>query len=116
MLTQETQFDQTRNLVVAKPGADHLTGQSMAELTDALGERMRYDNATLFVIDMSGVTFMDSAGIGALVTFLQDLEHVRGRIGVAGCQPNVEFLFKVTRLDAAITLFDDVEEATDEWL
>jgi anti-anti-sigma factor len=65
---------------------------------------------------MTGVEFLDSAGIGALVTLLQDLEHVRGRIALTHCQPNVAFLFKVTRLDAAIPLFDETAEAIEEFL
>ena len=57
---------------------------------------------------------MDSACIGALVTFLQDLEHVRGRIALANCQPNVAFLFKVTRLDQVIGIYDDPQTACAE--
>jgi anti-sigma B factor antagonist len=111
MIADKAQFEQVNNLVILRPGVEQLTGPDMQELTATMSERVRYDNAQLFVIDMTGVKFIDSATIGAIVTFLQDLEHVRGRLAMANCQPNVAFLFKVTRLDAVVGLFDDVEEA-----
>ena len=116
MLMHDVQFEQTRNLVIARLGMPNLSGPEMAELAAEMSEAVRYDNAQLFVLDMAKVEFMDSASIGGLVTFLQDLEHVHGRVGIAACQPNVEFLFKVTRLDNVVTLFADVEEALEEWL
>jgi anti-anti-sigma factor len=63
---------------------------------------------------MSEVKFVSSACLGALITLLQDLEHVRGKLVLACCRPDVAFLFKTTKLDMVIPLFDDVDEAKDE--
>ena len=107
----EAQLD--RKLVVATVAAGDLSSHGAQELVDELTQRMRLDGAIHFVIDLQAVPFLDSAAVGSLVGFLQDLEHVRGRVALAGCQPNVAFLFKVTRLDSAIPLFEDVEEACE---
>ncbi len=39
---------------------------------------------------------------------------MRGRIALAGCQDNVAFLFKVTKLDDIFVLFDDLDAALDQ--
>jgi len=113
MLTQGTQIEQTNNLVVAQIADRELTGLQMQEVICELTQHMRYENAVYFVLDMQSVEFMASDCLGTLVTFLSDVEQMRGRIALACCQPNVAFLFKVTRLDAAFALYDDVEDACE---
>ncbi len=114
MMTDETQFRQTGHVVVVTLAGPGLSGLQMAELVNEMTQRIRYDNTQFFVLDMNDVVFMDSSAIGVLVNFLLDLEHVRGAIAMARCQTNVEFLFKITRLDAIVRLFDDVDEAIAE--
>ncbi len=114
MVTEGTQIEISNNLAVAEVVDRELTGLQMQEVLNELTMHMRYDNVMFFVLDMSHVEFIASDCLGSLVTFLRDLEQMRGRIALACCQPNVAFLFKVTRLDAAFTLYEDVEEATTE--
>jgi len=114
MLTQGTQIEQANNLVVTKIADRELTGLQMQEIICELTQHMRYDNAIFFVLDMSEVEFIASDCLGCLVTFLSDLEHMRGRIVLANCKPNVAFLFKVTRLDIAFPLYEDLDEACRE--
>ena len=111
MISNDTQIEQANNLVIAKIGGSELSGLQMQEVVNELTQHMRYENATFFVLDMINVQFIASDCLGCLVTFLRDLEHMRGRIALANCQPNVAFLFKVTRLDTAFALYDDLEEA-----
>ncbi len=92
----------------ARPEVTHV------EMQDAVAEcveRMRYNNAQHFVLDLAVVEFLASACLGALVGFMQDVEHVRGKIALVNCQDNVAFLFRVTRLDQVFELFDDVKDA-----
>ena len=114
MVSNEVEFEQRHSLAIAKPAGPHLSGTQMAELTVEMKQRIRLHNAQFFVIDMRKVEFMDSTAIGSLVKFLQDLEHVRGRLALACCNRNVAFLFKVTRLDAVVPLFRKVDEAVAE--
>lgn len=114
MLTESFEIEQTNKVVVARLTGKDLSGQTMQELIERLNDKMRYDNALYFVLDMKTVQFVASACIGPLVVFLQDLEHVRGRIALANCVPNVQFLFKVTRLDTVFAMYEDVEEACAE--
>jgi len=108
-----TELDQQGSLVIAKIATAYLTGPEMQEITQLLMQKIRNDRATQFILDMEAVTFLSSACIGELVTFLQDLEHVRGRIALVHVQPEVAFLFKVTRLDHVFPAFEDLDEAID---
>jgi anti-anti-sigma factor len=114
MLSYEVEFEQRHSLAIAKPPGPHLSGTHMTELVVEMKLRIRMQNTQFFVLDMFQVEYMDSMAIGALVGFLQDLEHVHGRIALAHCNSNIEFLFKVTGLDAVVALFDEVEEAVEE--
>lgn len=111
MITHPHQIEQQNNLVVATIKSREVTPLQMQELINDLMMRMRYDNAQHFVLDVSAVSFISSGCLGSLVGFLQELEHVRGKIGLVGCTADVLFLFKVTRLDSVFGIFDDIDEA-----
>ena len=62
------------------------------------------------VLDLSGTSFMDSSGLGALVSGLKRL-GARGTLAVAGSGGDVARLFKLTRMDRVFALHPDVESA-----
>jgi len=111
MLSPTFELDQQDGLVVATVSTAYVTHPEMQELMQLFMERMRHDGATQFVLDLGAVSYLSSACLGEMVAFLQDLEHVRGRIALANCRNDVAFLFKVTRLDHVFPMFDDVLEA-----
>lgn len=111
MLTQGTQIELTANLAIVTVADRELSGSQMQEIICELIQHMRYENVIYFLLDLQNVEFMTSDCLGALVTFLSDVEQLRGRIVLANCQTNVAFLFKVTRLDMAFPLYDDIQEA-----
>lgn len=114
MLTKGFDIEQVNKVVVATVHDRELSSASAAELVEQLTSRMRFDNAVYFVLDLKQVEFVSSSCIGTLVAFLQDLEHVRGRIALCHCAPNVQFLFKVTKLDTIFTIYEDRDEAMRE--
>lgn len=62
------------------------------------------------VLDLSRVSFMDSTGLGALVSLLKTL-GANGAMAVAGVQPAVRMLFEMTRLDTLFRLTGNIDEA-----
>jgi len=114
MLAQDFELVQNGNVAVVTIGLSELSGQVMQEMVADFTLAMRHDNAVYFVLDLTAVEYMDSGCLGEMVGFLQDLEHVRGRIALAGCCDRVAFLFRATRLDAVFSLFDDVQQAVEE--
>lgn len=69
------------------------------------------DRPQRVMVDASAVDFIDSTGLGALVTLLKMMGD-GGRIVVAGAKPPVRRLFEITKLDSVFALVTDTETAT----
>jgi anti-sigma B factor antagonist len=63
------------------------------------------------VIDMAGVEFMDSSGLGSLVAALRSVNEGGGDIKIACLQDPVRAIFELTRLDRIFEIFDDRHDA-----
>lgn len=114
-LVDDLTIEQTGDTVVAHIGAADVPHTLMQEVVETCVSKMRYDGARYFVIDLQNAEFLASACLGVLVELLQELEHARGRVALAGCNDTVAFLFKVTKLDNVFRLAEDVEEAIESF-
>ena len=113
MLTQPFEIERTNDLVIATVLSDEFTLHEAQELVVELTERMRYENARYFILDMSDVTMLLSDSLSGLITFAQDLECVHGRVALANCRSNVASVFQITGLDALFALYEDLESAVE---
>ncbi len=66
------------------------------------------------ILDMSGVSFLDSSGLGAIVAVMKLLAPEK-RLELAGLTPNVQKVFRLTRMDGVFTIHpsvpDDLQDA-----
>jgi len=69
------------------------------------------EGRTHIVLDLAGVDFADSVGLGVIVAALKRVRGRDGELVVAGAVPRVRRLFEVTRLDEIVDLFPDVSHA-----
>ena len=111
MISELAELEFNGTTVILRVRCTELTHTQMRELAGECLERLRFHNAYHFVFDLTPVQFLASACIGTLVELLRELEPMRGRIVLVGCQDTVAFMFKVTRLDTIFNLYDDVPEA-----
>jgi anti-anti-sigma factor len=63
------------------------------------------------LLDLSGVPYMDSAGMGAIINFHVSCQNKRIRLIVCGVSPRVMELFRMTRVDSVLSFFPSVEAA-----
>ena len=70
------------------------------------------DQVNDLVIVLSEVDFIDSSGLGSLVTLLKRLNG-RGAVYFVGVNPIVRDLFKLTRLDRLFVEYGSVEKAIE---
>ena len=63
------------------------------------------------ILDLSGVPYMDSAGMGAIVNYYVHCQNRGVKLIVAAVSPRVMELFKMTKVDTVISLTATVEEA-----
>lgn len=74
-----------------------LDARSAPDLKTHLGKLVE-EGRRKIVLDLSAVGFMDSSGLGAIVSSLKLLNGT-GRLVICGVQRTVASLFKVTRMD-----------------
>ena len=65
------------------------------------------------VLDLQNVQYMDSMCVGVLVELLTTLKEAGGRIALVNASTNVEYLFKLTRLDRVFPICRDVMKAIE---
>jgi len=66
---------------------------------------------TLLVLDMSDVSMMSSAGIGALLKLDVKLRAQKCPLRIAAPQPTIADVFRLARLDGVFTIVPSVAEA-----
>ena len=59
------------------------------------------------ILDLSQVSFIDSSGLGAIVASLKQMPAGR-KLDLAGLQPTVEKVFRLTRMDTVFAIHRDV--------
>lgn len=73
--------------------------QSRDWLLDEGREALRTEGITGLVLDMSGVTFLDSTGIGALIDLSHDADDFSVGFALRNPAPRVQRILEMTGLD-----------------
>ena len=63
------------------------------------------------LIDMSGIPFVDSAGLGALIGGIRRTRELGGDVAVACNRPTLIRLLRTTGFDRIVTVVETIEEA-----
>ena len=63
------------------------------------------------VVDLSEVSYIDSAGLAALIEAMQKVEGYGGKFMLSGLQETVRSIFEISRLDQVFHIFPDAAAA-----
>jgi len=63
------------------------------------------------VIDLSRATYIDSAGVAALILAMQDVEAYGGKFFLSGVQETIRLILETSGLDRIFWIFPDVDAA-----
>ena len=63
------------------------------------------------VVDLSAVSYIDSAGLAALIEAMQKVEGYGGNFTLVGLQETVRSIFEISRLDQVFQIFPDADAA-----
>ena len=91
-----------------------IQGDVTAASEDALGDAYAQaaDGATrAVVLNFPGLEYMNSGGIGLLVTLLVRANRSRQKLLAYGLTEHYRQIFELTRLDEAIGIYDTEDEA-----
>jgi anti-sigma B factor antagonist len=86
---------------------DYYTSPQLRLALDAAAETQ-----PRLVLDLSDMTFMDSAGLGEVVRSYKQVTRRGGRLAAVCTSRIVLRLFRVTGIDTVVDVFDSVEAAT----
>lgn len=63
------------------------------------------------VLDVSDLKFVDSSGLGAILSLLRHLREQEGDLAIAGPQPAIVILFELVHLERIVGVYETREEA-----
>jgi anti-sigma B factor antagonist len=92
------------------PNEERVDAHNAAELKDRILKSLEEDGQVL-VIDLSRVQFIDSSGLGALLSGFKNANLRASRFALAGIQPRVKSMFEITRLHRVFEIYPSSEEA-----
>lgn len=74
-------------------------------------QKLVKNTSSQIVLDMAGVTFVDSSGLGAMVASLRTVNKVDGDIRIANLTPDVRSIFELTRMHRLFEIYPSSEVA-----
>lgn len=105
----EFECEQRGSVSIVKPMERRMDARSAPEFRRQMNELIAAGHRQL-VLDLSDVDFIDSSGLGAIVSSLKALEG-NGHLLVVGTRPPVASLFKLTRMDKVFRMFPETAAA-----
>ena len=86
---------------------DASSAKDIKEKVDSLTK----ENRVNLVIDMGAVDFIDSSGLGSLVSSLRSVNKLGGDIKISALQDQVRAIFELTRLHRIFGIYEESDAA-----
>jgi anti-sigma B factor antagonist len=77
--------------------------------------RLLEEGHTRLLVDLSGVGFLDSSGLGALVRALTQSQKEGGQTKLLRAGPQIRKLLQMTKLDSVFAIHEDMEAAVSSF-
>jgi anti-sigma B factor antagonist len=87
------------------------TGKLSLETVSEFIQKLRSETAMHVVLDLSGVSFLDSAGVGALVSLFVSRRNHEKTFALASLAPQGTAVVTVAGLQKLLPIYKTVEEA-----
>ncbi|MEM7107722.1 MAG: STAS domain-containing protein [Bacteroidota bacterium] len=93
-------------------GGDLIGESSGLDIIELVNNYIK-DEIKLCVIDISGLRYINSSGIGVLITVLTKFRNKGGEVCLLNPSENVQKLLIITKLNAIFNIAETVEEAVE---
>ena len=109
----EINVDQTPNVVVLrlKGRLDLASGTELKERVKELFDQEK----TFLHLNLDGVEFINSSGLGALVSTMKETRLRKGRLTLSNLASYVQEIFDITQLSHIFEIFTTEEEALNSY-
>lgn len=89
---------------------ERLDAHNSNELKDRI-HKILEDGARSLIVDLGHVEFIDSSGLGALLSGYKNANLRSSAFALAGLQPRVRSMFELTRLHRVFEIYPGLREA-----
>jgi len=89
----------------------HAKGKLSLETVNGFVQQLRPDESATLVLDLSGVNFLDSAGVGALVSLFVSRRNQGRALALASLTPQAKAVVMVAGLHNMLPIYATVDEA-----
>lgn len=87
-----------------------IDNQTVVEFQEKF-EQLQHDSFKYFILDMAGIKYVNSSGLGTLVTIADSLGEQQGGIVLTQLQPKVKVVFDMLHLNSFFKVFSNEQEA-----
>lgn len=94
--------------------AEELNAHNASQAKEAF-ELLVDEGCQKIVLDLSSLSFIDSSGLGAIVTALKSARGAGGEIRLCGLSSQVRSIFDLTRLHRVFKTYESQEEAISSY-
>ncbi len=108
-----TTWEDGRVMIVAVKG-NFVIGEPESAFKKTLTRLLEEGHVNLLV-DLKGVGFIDSSGLGALVRALTNSQKEGGQTKLLHAGPQIRKLLEMTKLDSVFEIHDDMERAVSSF-
>jgi anti-sigma B factor antagonist len=106
------QTEETKGLVIIRVKEDRLDAHNANDLKSELLRYFDKGNKDI-LIDLQDVRFIDSSGLGALVSGFKNAITHQGSLKLSSLQPQVRSMFELTRLHRVFDIFPSAAEVRE---
>jgi anti-sigma B factor antagonist len=106
----EVQSRQADNGVTVVAPTGRLDVAGAPALKDAIGAALK-NGPPRVVLDMEGISFVDSTGLGSVIAALKQIRSSQGDLRLAAPNQQVRVVLELTTLDRVFPYYSTVEEA-----
>ena len=96
--------------IIVEASGRIVSGEPCLQLRE-LTRRLTSDGARFFILNMSGISYMDSAGLGLLLSVYATIKNQGGELKLLNVSERVIELLKITNLLHVFDIFEDEEIA-----
>lgn len=100
------------NILILTLKGDLIGENNGPELVNVVNDQL-HDNVNRCAVDLSDVRYMNSSGIGVLITLLTKFRNQEGEMILVKPSEKIEKLLLITKLNNIFSIVESKEEAID---
>jgi stage II sporulation protein AA (anti-sigma F factor antagonist) len=105
-------FERNKNLIIKFAG--DIDQHNAEEFRDRIDRAYDRSHCRHIIFDFSGVSFMDSSGIGLLIGRYKSVQSRGGSVAIANMNRDLERIYAISGLQKIITSYETLDQAERE--